>query len=181
MEGIVEKAKNYAEGKVNEALTQAIAKAYLEGYQDGYRDCEAKLPIDISNEEVEEDDVEYVDLGLPSGTLWAKDYKKESNEVLYLPYGKASCLNIPTEEQWNELEEECVFQYINYNPGNLAYAVCIGPNGNTIVFNTKGMIKYINIEQKEYGAYFWLKEEEGNSSKTAIKIYDPNYLQCKKI
>lgn len=107
MEDLVKKAENYAEGKVNEVLTLAIEQAYIDGYRDGYKDCEEEISVDLPCEEVE-----YVDLGLPSGTLWAKDYMKEENGniLLYMTHGEANCLNIPTQEQWDELKRVCVFE-----------------------------------------------------------------------
>ena len=66
MKELIEVANNYAENKTNEVLTSAIAQAYADGYKDGYRDREEEIPVDIRFKKTE-----YVDLGLPSGTLWA--------------------------------------------------------------------------------------------------------------
>lgn len=82
---ITERAGNYAEGKANEAITKAIAQAYADGYRDGYKDREEEIPVDLRDNKTE-----YVDLGLPSGTLWSNDYEKENGETLYLPYGEAA-------------------------------------------------------------------------------------------
>ena len=64
-----DKAKKYAEGKVTDALSQVVADAYMEGYNAGYQDGIDKITRDSVSEETE-----FVDLGLPSGTLWASDY-----------------------------------------------------------------------------------------------------------
>lgn len=72
-----DKAKEYAEGKVIEALSQVVADAYMLGYNAGYQDGIDKLSKDSVSEETE-----FVDLGLPSGTLWASDYVKDGDEVL---------------------------------------------------------------------------------------------------
>ena len=77
----VDKAKEYAEGKVTEALTKVVADAYMAGYNAGYQDGVDKVAKDSVSEETE-----FVDLGLPSGTLWASDYVKDGDEVLFLPY-----------------------------------------------------------------------------------------------
>lgn len=66
----MEKADKYAAGKANKAITNAIAQAYIEGYKAGYKDCEMEIPVDLRD-----DKTEYVDLGLPSGTLWATKYE----------------------------------------------------------------------------------------------------------
>lgn len=97
-----DKAKEYAEGKVNDALTQVVADAYMSGYNAGYQDGIDKVVKDSVSEETE-----FVDLGLPSGTLWASDYVKDGNEVLFLPYPEALKYDIPSEEQVNELGEYC--------------------------------------------------------------------------
>lgn len=62
---IKEKSKLYAEGKALEAISTAIEQAYEAGYHDGLKHYE--------NERLEaiKDGVEYVDLGLPSGTMWS--------------------------------------------------------------------------------------------------------------
>jgi hypothetical protein len=106
---ISEKAKAYAEGKAVSALTNAIEAAYAEGYNVGFADGlaskEGEKPDDLKD-----DGVEYVDLGLPSGTKWAANYlmTKETFPVpLHLPFNDACKLNIPTEEQYKELEEYC--------------------------------------------------------------------------
>ena len=60
MEKLNERAANYAAEKVNELLAKAIAKAYADGYRDGYKECAEDYDIDLY------EDVEFVDLGLPS-------------------------------------------------------------------------------------------------------------------
>ena len=81
----VDKAKEYAEGKVTEALTKVVADAYMSGYDAGYQDGIDKVAKDSSLEETE-----FVDLGLPSGTLWASDYVKDGDEA-----GKAAWKTCP--------------------------------------------------------------------------------------
>lgn len=98
----IEKSKIYAEGKVIEALRQVVADAYMVGYNAGYQDGIDKIAEDSVLEETE-----FVDLGLPSGTLWASDYVKDGDEVLFLPYPEALKYDIPSEEQVNELGEYC--------------------------------------------------------------------------
>ena len=63
---LLDKADKYAAGKINEALDKVIAQAYADGYRDGYKECQDHVSVNlrISN-------TEYVDLGLPSGTMWA--------------------------------------------------------------------------------------------------------------
>lgn len=81
---ISEKAKNYADGKVLEALTAAVENAYTDGYKAGYNDAVEKL--NNGAQELESDGITYVDLGLPSGTLWTlKYFEDEEENINYLP------------------------------------------------------------------------------------------------
>ncbi len=103
---ITEKAKNYADGKVLEALTAAVENAYTDGYKAGYNDAIEKL--NNGAQELESDGVTYVDLGLPSGTLWATDCLKDKDgKTVYLSYDEAAPLNIPSKEQFEELKKIC--------------------------------------------------------------------------
>ena len=96
---ILDCAKKYAEGKINDILNQAIIDAYSAGYNVGYQDGYKKAEKETILEEMK-----YVDLGLPSGTFWASDYIKKDGEVLFLPYRDAiDEFNLPTDEQIDEL------------------------------------------------------------------------------
>ena len=135
MNNINERAEKYAEGKANEAITKAIAQAYLDGYRDGYKDHEEEIPVDLRDNKTE-----YIDLGLPSGTLWADRYESEGGKTLFLTYEEASKYNLPSDEQWNELLSLCRWNYKRL--GSVGYRYdCIGPNGNCLSFFSKGIIK----------------------------------------
>ena len=165
MMDITERANKYAEGKANEAITMAIAQAYTDGYRDGYKDREEEIPVDLRDNKTE-----YVDLGLPSGTLWATEYEKnEDGKVIYLPYGQASNLNLPTMEQWEELITQCVFSP-NYNFNKLISAYFIGPNGKSILFSCSG---YKELYKKEgYNeCYFWIKDKLDKDNNTSTSVY----------
>lgn len=168
---INERAEKYAEGKANEAITNAIAKAYMDGYKDGYKDREDELPVDI-----QDDNTTYVDLGLPSGTLWAADYEKDGDSNLYLPYCKAKNYKLPTEEQWKELKDNCVWTYEADQYGYLYKGVCIGPNGNHIAFTYTGF-KKADKKESVYTVYFWIASENHN----AVKMYASNCTGVSKI
>ena len=166
---VSDKAANYAEGKANEFIKKAIAQAYADGYQDGYNDREAEIPVDLRDNKTE-----YVDLGLPSGTLWAADYEKVDGAILYLPYGKANDYSIPTEEQWKELKECCMWVFEDEHIGDSYYfkqAKCIGPNGNFITFKSSPMKKADTLYDI-HSAYFWIKKEGRDNNRSAIKFYE---------
>ena len=118
-------AKKYAEGKINDILNQAIIDAYSAGYNVGYQDGYKKAEKETILEEMK-----YVDLGLPSGTLWASDYIKKDGEVLFLPYRDAiDEFNLPTNEQIDELKDYCEISLVEDN-GIKTY-ICLGPSGKT--------------------------------------------------
>ena len=71
-----EKAGIYAEENVINVLKEAFAKVYADGYRDGYRDCKENVSVNLHF-----CNTEYVDLGLPSGTLWSTDYEKENGSL----------------------------------------------------------------------------------------------------
>lgn len=135
---IKELADAYAAGKVEKLLNTAIADAYAEGFMAGYKAYKEHLLGGTTTEDG------FVDLGLPSGTMWANDFVKDENgNALILPYQKALDFAIPSEEQWRELMTECRFVHdhkrINH-PGSYTYhyhcwIICKGPNGNKIFFD----------------------------------------------
>lgn len=99
----IENAKEYAEGKVTKALSQVVADAYMAGYNAGYQDGYNKVVKDSVSE-----GSEFVDLGLPSGTLWSSDYVKDDNgNAIYVPQENSADYEIPTYEQFKELMDEC--------------------------------------------------------------------------
>lgn len=170
MKELKDVAANYAAEKTNELISDAIARAYADGYRDGYKDREGEIPVDLRDNKTE-----YVDLGLPSGTLWAKDYEIIEKEDAYLPYCKASNYSIPKEAQWEELLENCKWKGDYSSSGLSFYGVyCIGPNGNSIKFRSCGyMIDESLIGNVNYGGgevYFWINDEEVGNYKKCIHI-----------
>lgn len=161
---ITEKAGKYAEGKANEAMTNAIAQAYADGYRDGYKDREEEIPVDLRMNQTT-----FIDMGLPSGTLWSSNYEKDGDNIIFLPYDKAVALNIPTIEQWNELFSLCKWESARYN-NSMMRVDCTGPNGRVVSFLMTGMIKALQ-KSDHNEAFFWLKEDIEGSNKKAVHIY----------
>lgn len=168
---IIEKADKYADGKANEAITKAIAQAYFDGYRDGYNDRENEIPADFRDNKTK-----YIDLGLPSRTLWSEDYEKDGDSLLYLPYERAEYMKLPTEEQWNELIRVCEWEIKWYsdNDPDITQVKCVGPNGNILRFNVTGKI---NTDDKvdNYQVFFWVEDVDESTSKNAVHIYNPQY------
>ena len=117
---VQEKSKEYAQGKALDAITAAIEQAYTDGYVAGYNDGASANNTDNKNVVLIEG-VEYVDLGLKSKTLWAKDYLRDNkNNILHLNYYEAEKLwSIPSENQFEELDNHCKKELITDNKGGV--------------------------------------------------------------
>lgn len=108
---------------------------------------------------------EFVDLGLPSGTLW-RNYDQPG----YLWFDDAVEMygsKLPTADNFKELKEYCEWTWYG---GSYGQYIVTGPNGNQIIFNCSGFQK-ANIgytttyETKEFDhGYFWGADEVWNSS-----------------
>lgn len=166
MEKLIEKASNYAEENVNTVLKEAFAKVYSDGYRDGYKDCKEDISVDLQNGETE-----YIDLGLPSGTMWSSDYKQNDNDRDYLPYGRAELLNIPTQEQWEELKDNCKWEFEIDDAYDLCKAQCVGPNGNTLLFERTGRQDF-DKKSNSWEVFFWVKDDKEGNNKSAVHIYN---------
>jgi hypothetical protein len=167
---IIEKADKYADGKANEAITKAIAQAYLDGYRDGYNDREAEIPEDFRDNKTT-----YIDLGLPSRTLWSEDYEKDGDDCLYLPYERAEYMKLPTSEQLNELLTECKFEieWLNNQTSYITQVKCVGPNGNILRFRRTGKYETDDLISS-YDIYFWIEDLGDSTSKNAANFYSQN-------
>lgn len=108
----------------------------------------AKLKIKFTEEEaklkevkslLEKSNINYVDLGLPSKTLWADrniGAKKPEDYGEYYNFDAAQKYNCPTKEQFKELVEYCDWKWVTYKNTN-GYLV-IGKNGNSIFLPAGG-------------------------------------------
>lgn len=167
MEELKVLANSYAEENVINVLKESFAKVYADGYRDGYKDREEEIPVNLRDNKTE-----YVDLGLPSGTLWATDFEKEEGNRMYLPYGKAALLNIPTMEQWEELFESCRWECVTPNgsqtDSTINEVLCVGPNGNVLKFERTGMYEITDNISDGYEIYFWLIDNEEESEKNSV-------------
>ena len=143
---ISSRASEYAGGKAVDCLTKAIEQAYKDGYLDGFKDGK-----ELASDCISTGEVNYVDLGLPSGTLWSDDYVMRDGEILYWPYGEASDKSIPTDEQWKELQAKCAWRYVQED--NTFVAKCIGPNGQMLRFRLSGKLEGDIFISRN--VYFW--------------------------
>ena len=154
---ITEKAKAYAEGKALSAITTAIEEAYAAGYKDGFYDGNTSKEKVFINEL--KSNMEFVDLGLPDRTKWAKDYLRDENgRILYLTFDEASKYNIPTVSQYWDLFHNSD----GLSKGCDQEGTChiLGRNGNClnlkvdVIINGKFPVFWLNSEEQDsYRAY----------------------------
>jgi len=144
---INEKAKDYAEGRATAAIEQAIADAFIDGYKAGYKDRDNEIPLEIKKQVPE-----FIDLELPSGTLWAKDFLRDENgKILYLTFREAKKYKLPTPEQLKELSETCSHPTVRPFANQLKF---LAANGNQLYIRCPG---FYNVEGKiEDTLSFWL-------------------------
>lgn len=83
--------------KAMEAELTKIEEAYIAGYEAGKK-------VGFKPIEIDENGIEWVDMSLPSGTLWSKPLVKDSY-FLNVAYVEAMHYNLPTEEDVKELKE----------------------------------------------------------------------------
>ena len=158
------KAEEYATGKLGVALDKVIAQAYVDGYRDGYQDCEKEVSADLRFGKTD-----FVDLGLKSKTLWSADYEPDGEEIKYLPYDDAARYSLPTKEQFKELLDNCHWEFRYVNSTSREYT-CIGPNGNHIVFHSRGY-KLAGTKRDFEKIFFWIKSDTEDSTKEAVYLY----------
>ncbi len=165
---ILEKSKEYAKGKAIDAITSAIEQAYADGYKDGLQHYE--------NERLESvvDGVNYVDLKLPSGTMWASDYiRDKNNAIVKFTYMEASKLCIPTKADFEELCNECQIDQNKYY-----HITFTGQNGKIIdleVLNIENVTIYNDNKSlesclKNLSVVFWLKDDSEDKNKNYARV-----------
>lgn len=169
---ITEIAKHYAEGKALNALTSAIEQAFIDGYNDALSSLK-------ETDEKLDSDIEYVDMCLPSGTKWSRHYLYDkNNRSRYFTYEEATRLNIPTEEQFDELIKYCKLESSSGSKHELNYFKFLATNGNTVYISNAPMLR----PGKSFGAafYFWLKREkqEGAERLCGCLIDKSNKNKC---
>lgn len=118
----------------------------------------------------------YVDLGLPSGTIW-----KENNENGFYDYDaavRAFGTKLPTKEQWEELKTVCRWTWTGSS-----YRVT-GPNDESIVLPAAGCrlcdgsVNYVGSI-----CYYWSSAPDGSDCAwtlyfNSIKVYMGRYYRC---
>jgi hypothetical protein len=115
--------------------------------------------------------MEWVDLGLPSGTLWAKD--DVNGKTSFMGARRSYGSHVPSRTNAYELSEHCTKKW-----DDSAHAlVFTGPNGNSISFPCKESNKSYWLNAYEHGdpqfgqcfhigpdGHFWINDKEAYSA-----------------
>ena len=125
-----------------------------EGYEIDEKNSTFKC---IKFKPVKKQEFEYVNLGLPSGTLWATcnvGAKKPEEYGKLLSYDSVvNKYELPTLGQIKELIEFCDWKYVNYNKVN-GYLV-IGTNGKSIFLPAAGYRNDTSLNYAGSVGYYW--------------------------
>lgn len=113
----------------------------------------------------------FIDLGLPSGTLWA-----DANEEGYFSFDEAKKKfgdSVPSIELWDELREECDWKWDKEKNG---YTVT-GPNGNSIFLPAAGYRYDSFLGPASSGGYYWSSSLGAGTSRNVGGVYfDSGYV-----
>ena len=97
----------------------------------------------------------FVDLGLPSGKLWAtENIKDENGDEAFFSFDdsvNAFGKNLPSKEDWKELFDNSSY---SWNEERKGYDVT-GPNGNSIFLPAAGYRNGIGVRSVGSDGYYW--------------------------
>lgn len=97
----------------------------------------------------------FIDLGLPSGKLWAtenvKDENGDENHFTFDEAVETFGENLPSKEDWKELFDNCKYRWDRKHKG---YDIT-GPNGNTIFLPAAGYRKGVSMDFVGSVGYYW--------------------------
>ena len=98
----------------------------------------------------------FVNLGLPSGTLWAAcnvGASKPEDYGNYYNFDEARRLKVPTKEQFAELLNKCTVTWTTHNGVN--GRLFTGPNGNSIFLPAAGHRHGSSLYWVGSNGYYW--------------------------
>ena len=113
------------------------------------------------------DKLQFIDLGLPSGKLWAtENFKDENGNEAYYTFDDAVQTfgeNLPSREDWKELFNICSYKW---NKKKKGYDVT-GPNSNSIFLPAAGYRSDVSMKYIGSDGYYW-----------SSSVYDENGAYC---
>jgi hypothetical protein len=122
--------------------------------------------------------ITYIDLGLPSGTLWASS-NSEIRGKRHFTYDEAMKNfgdHMPTIGQFRELFHDCRWQWIELFGGKVKGYRITGPNGNRIFLPDSG--GYTEYEGRIFGGNYLSATHDPTTCYIHILRFD-DYSICK--
>lgn len=115
----------------------------------------------VQESKIDSETQDFVDLGLPSGTLWST--RNEGGDFYTYEQALAQFGNsLPTREQMEELKDSCTWTWTGKG-----YKV-VGPNGKSIVLPAVGSQKCgdygMDFDTEDTGSYWTSNTSESDSS-----------------
>lgn len=124
-----------------------------------------------------QNNVKYIDLGLPSKTLWADRNLGSTEPSDYGTHHKwdqiSDALRLPTFEQLRELKSKCDWTWTSRN-GHNGYKVT-GPNGNSIFLPAAGY-RAASINYEGTKGYYWSSNLDKSTGSVSTIMFDSNYV-----
>ena len=136
------------------------------------------------SKETEQVGHEYVDLGLPSGRLWAKtNYgsEKEDDYGEYVEWPNRNIICSTWGEDWKvpsiydfyELANYCTYNWV-YSINNVYGVEFTGPNGNKLFIPAAGMSTWGTPNNIGNVAFYWSDTEASNNFACVLTCYSEN-------
>lgn len=117
---------------------------------------------------------EFVDLGLPSGILWAKHNVKIANKKHFTHYEiplieYITGYNVPAEEDFEELINLCKWEWKTI--GRTKGCKVTGPNGNYIFLHAADFDNGISLYDAEPLGYYWSTTHNSGYSACYLRFH----------
>ncbi len=155
----------------NEELSLMLANNYLGGGEYMSRENRRGIVLlvtdgdDYGTIQSELKAKEFVDLGLPSGTLW-KDKNEDGGFYTYEQAVNKYRDDLPTKEQFEELKNKCRWTWIG--DGHKV----VGPNGNSIVLPAAGYRDSDgDVNCVGYCGHYWSSTPDGSGYAWRLYFY----------
>ena len=117
-------------------------------------------------------DYTFIDLGLPSGKLWAtQNIKDKKGKKAYFTFDEAFNAfggNLPSYEDWKELFDNSTYKW---NKKRKGYNVT-GPNGNSLFLPAAGCRHGVNVKDVGLDGYYWSSSADDENYANHIYFSD---------
>ena len=124
------------------------------------------------------DKLQFIDLGLPSGKLWAtENVKDENGDEAFFSFDdsvNAFGKNLPSKKDWKELFDNSSY---SWNEERKGYDV-IGPNGNSIFLPAAGYRYGASVSYVGGSGFYW-SSSVLNVSRAYNVLFSSGYLNTR--